>query len=124
MAQTKQRRKTKHRGNAAGIVESRGRTGRKPTADEKAGKARGAKATQVKKDRFDKPPTWKGAFYRSMIAAVLMLLFSLLALKQTAQAAMVLFPVILLLYVPISYYSDLWLYRRRRRQKAAKAGKA
>ena len=33
MAQTK--RKTKHRGNAAGVVESRGRTGRKPTAEEK-----------------------------------------------------------------------------------------
>ena len=39
MAQTKRKRQTKHRGNAAGVVESRGRTGRKPTADEKSGKA-------------------------------------------------------------------------------------
>ena len=31
MAQTKRKRQTKHRGNAAGIVETRGRTGRKPT---------------------------------------------------------------------------------------------
>jgi hypothetical protein len=32
MAQTKRKRRTKHRGNAAGTIESRGRTGRKPTA--------------------------------------------------------------------------------------------
>ena len=37
MAQTKRKRQTKHRGNAAGVVESRGRTGRKPTAAEKSG---------------------------------------------------------------------------------------
>ena len=29
MAQTRKRRQTKHRGNAAGMVESRGRTGRR-----------------------------------------------------------------------------------------------
>ena len=37
MAQTRRKRRTKHRGNAAGVVESRGRTGRKPTAAEKTG---------------------------------------------------------------------------------------
>ena len=31
MAQTKKKRSTKHRGNAAGIVEARGRTGSKPS---------------------------------------------------------------------------------------------
>ena len=39
MAQTRRKRQTKHRGNAAGVVESRGRTGRKPTAAEKSGEA-------------------------------------------------------------------------------------
>ena len=34
MAQTKRKRRTKHRGNAAGSIEARGRTGRKPTAEE------------------------------------------------------------------------------------------
>lgn len=126
MAQPRQRRKTKHRGNAAGIVEARGRTGRKPTTAEKnSGQARG-KATQQqqRKNRLDKPPTWKGAFYRSMVAAVIMLLLVLLLLKGTA-SSIALFPVVLLIYVPISYYTDLWMYRRRQRQKeAAKAGKA
>ena len=35
MAQTKRKRRTKHRGNAAGAVEARGRTGRKPTEAER-----------------------------------------------------------------------------------------
>ena len=34
MAQTKRKRRSKHRGTAAGTIEARGRTGRKPTANE------------------------------------------------------------------------------------------
>lgn len=118
MAQTKRRRQTKHRGNAAGAIESRGRTGRKPTAEEKAGKPRVEKIP-----RQDRPPTWLGALYRAMAAAVLMLLVSLLLIKKSSQIV-VLFPIVLLLYWPISYYTDLWLYRRRMRAKARQNGKA
>lgn len=126
MAQTKRRRQTKHRGNAAGMVESRGRTGRKPTADEKSGKANAAKSSEQRVPRADRPPTWPGAFYRAMAAAVVMLLFSLFALKlKHPNQIVALFPIVLLLYVPISYYTDLWLFRRRQAAKAkAKAGKA
>ncbi len=69
MAQTK--RKTKHRGNAAGMVESRGRTGRRPTAAERSGSAREkAKAKEQRLNKYDRPPTWRGAFYRAAVAAV------------------------------------------------------
>jgi hypothetical protein len=123
MAQTKRKRQTKHRGNAAGVVESRGRTGRKPTAAEKSGKgidATGKKERPLAKQ--DRPPTWLGAFYRSMFAAVLMLLVSLFLLKKPGEA-IALFPIVLLAYVPISYYSDMWMFnRRQRRKKAAAAG--
>lgn len=120
MPQTK--RKTKHRGNAAGMVESRGRTGRKPTAAEKSGGARGSASAKaaVKPNRLDQPPTWKSAFLRSMAAAVIMLLIAILMIKKP-QEAIAIFPIVLVLYVPVSYYTDLWLYRRRQRQKAAKA---
>ena len=50
MAQTKRKRRTKHRGNAAGMVEARGRTGRKPDAPSRA--ARGARRAGAP-DRFD-----------------------------------------------------------------------
>jgi hypothetical protein len=126
MAQTKRRRQTKHRGNAAGMVESRGRTGRKPTTEEKGGKPIAAKrGKQERVPRADRPPTWLGAFYRAMAAAVLMLLFSLLVLKlKHPNQVVALFPIVLILYVPISYYTDLWLFRRRQAAKAKAAGRA
>ena len=124
MAQTKRKRQTKHRGNAAGVIESRGRTGRKPTAAEKSGKGIGATG---KKEpalaRQDRPPTWLGAFYRAMVAAVLMLLISLFLIKK-ANEAIALFPIVLAIYVPISYYTDTWMFNRRMRKKAQSGGKA
>ncbi len=114
MAQTK--RKTKHRGNAAGVVESRGRTGRKPTTEEKSGKPTGpAKKKYV--DKRDKPPTWTSAFYKAMIAAVLVLLVSMFLFKKANQA-IELFPFVLLVYVPLSYYIDKMMYQRYQRIKA------
>ena len=121
MAQTKRKRQTKHRGNAAGVVESRGRTGRKPTAAEKSGDAReAARAKERLIDRRDRKPTWRGAFLKAMAAAVLLLAVVILFLKgQGIQ----LFPVVLILYTLISYYTDLWIYNRRQRAKASRAGK-
>lgn len=121
MAQTRRKRRTKHRGNAAGVVESRGRTGRKPTAAEKSGDARAlAREREQKHDRRDRPPTWRGAFIRAMFAAVLMLLIVIVVFNQPNQA-IALFPIVLAMYVPISYYTDKWIYDRRQRNKA-KAG--
>ncbi|MEA2314244.1 MAG: hypothetical protein QOI03_936 [Solirubrobacteraceae bacterium] len=123
MAQTRRRRQTKHRGNAAGVVESRGRTGRKPTAAEKDPNSRAAKlAAEKQLDRRDRPPTWRGAFVRAMFAAVLMLLILLVFFHQSNQA-IALFPIVLVVYVPISYYTDLWLFKRRQRSKAASGRK-
>src|SRR5437763_164803 len=62
MAQTKRKRKTKHRGTQAGTVESRGRTGRRPT------QAEGRKITRDRrKTRLDRPPTWRSALNRDAI---------------------------------------------------------
>jgi hypothetical protein len=122
MAQTKRKRQTKHRGNAAGVVESRGRTGRKPTTAEKTGKGKdAARAKEQRLAKGDRPPTWLGAFYRSMVAAVLLLLVCLL-LKIKSTQVIALFPFALLLYTPISYYTDTWMFRRRQRRKATGGG--
>ena len=121
MAQTRRRRRTKHRGNAAGVIESRGRTGRKPTAAEKRGAESAARAKDTLKDRRDRPPTWRGAFYRAMIAAVLLLV---VAIVLHVGAAFAYFPFALLVYTPISYYTDLWIYRRRQRAKAEAGGRS
>jgi hypothetical protein len=126
MAQTKRKRQTKHRGNAAGVVESRGRTGRKPTASERSttsdrrSASEKAKAREQRLARQDRPPTWRGAFYRAMVAAVLMLLVSMFLLKKPNEAIAI-FPIVLGLYVPISYYTDMAMYRRRQKRKAKQA---
>jgi hypothetical protein len=125
MAQTKRKRQTKHRGNAAGVVESRGRTGRKPTVAEKRDgvAAKGKGAPRKRGDRFDDPPTWRGAFFRALAAAVLMVAVSLfLFAKKNPAEAFLIFPVALGAYTPISYYSDMWAYNRRKREKAKQAG--
>jgi hypothetical protein len=123
MAQTRRRRQTKHRGNAAGVVESRGRTGRKPTAAEKsvAGREK-AEARERRVARQDRVPTWRGAFWRALAAAVLLLAAMLLLTGKPGQA-FALFPIVLLAYVPISYYTDTWLYKRRMRAKAKRDGR-
>ncbi|HEY3829942.1 MAG TPA: hypothetical protein VGL57_12155 [Solirubrobacteraceae bacterium] len=120
MAQTKRKRQTKHRGNAAGVVESRGRTGRRPTAAEKstAGREK-AQKKELREQRYDRPPTWRGAFYRALAAAVLMVAVSLFVISKKPAQLILIFPVVLALYVPISYYTDMWMYKRRMRKKAA-----
>jgi hypothetical protein len=66
MAQAKRKRTRKHRGTAAGTIERAGRTGRPRTREEAKKIAR-----ERRQQRFDKPPTWKGALQRAGIAAAL-----------------------------------------------------
>jgi hypothetical protein len=123
MAQTKRKRRTKHRGNAAGVVESRGRTGRKPTAAEKGGKGGdAARAKEKRLDRYDREPTWRGAFWRALVAAMFLVLVAGLVLGATAGQTVAYFTFALLAYTPVSYYTDRWLFRRRQRSKAKQGG--
>jgi len=115
MAQTKRKRRTKHRGTAAGTIESRGRTGRPLTSEEKKKQDRAA----GREKRLNTPPTWKGSFQRALLASALMFLFILVTSKGSNKiAAAVLFAVFALaLYVPAGYYLELYLFRRRQRRK-------
>lgn len=123
MPQTRRKRKTKHRGNAAGAIESRGRTGRKPTSAEKSVKGReAAQAKAAKVARYDRPPTWSGAIWRALAAAVMMLALSL-ALTKRPTTSFILFPIVLLMYIPLSYYTDQWLFKRRMRKAGNSPGK-
>lgn len=121
---TKNRRSTKHRGNAAGMIEARGRTGRKPSASEKgttAGKGTRRGSTTGRKNRFESPPTWKGAGIRAVVAAAIVYAVSTLLLKHTtAVTNLTLVPIVLAFYTPMIYYTDLFMYRRAQRKKSAR----
>jgi polyferredoxin len=121
MAQTRKRRQTKHRGNAAGMVEARGRTGRKPEPGERAKLDPKQEARRKRMERLDKPPTWRGALNRAGIAALIFVV-AIIALGQQPAAAATLGAVMLLLYIPMSYFTDNFIYKRRQRRKQQGAG--
>jgi hypothetical protein len=115
-------RRTKHRGNAAGMIESRGRTGRKPSAAEKGTSSSGGrKPGATRKNRYDSPPTWKGASWRAAIAAAVVYAVSTVLIKHTTPTRnLILVPIVLALYMPIIYYTDQFMYRRQQRRKSAR----
>jgi hypothetical protein len=114
MAQTKRKRQTKHRGNAAGMIEARGRTGRAPTSAEKGGKGKDGE----KVPRQDRPPSWSSAFMRAAVATIALVLIGVLFIKNGAKVLLPFFPVILGVYTVIGYQTDKVLYNRRMRRKA------
>lgn len=116
MAQTRRKRRSKHRGTPAGTIETRGRTGRPPTADERKKQAR----TSAREERLNRPPTWKSSVTRAFVAAAIVFIFMLVVnhSKKNALVGALLFTVIaLVIYIPAGYYLELTLYRRRQRKK-------
>src|SRR5215208_6768753 len=117
MAQTKRKRQSKHRGTKGGTVIARGRTGRRPTAEERKEAAR-AEARARRPHRHDKPPTWKGAAVRAAIATVFFVVLSVLLLEQPLAAAAGLAAFVLVAYTLMGYGIDLLFHKRRLRQRA------
>jgi hypothetical protein len=119
---SRNRRSTKHRGNAAGMIETRGRTGRKPRPNEKGSSARGPStgaSSSRRRSRYDKPPTWKGSAIRGAIAAALVYAVIALLNKHSSPAnELILVPIVLGIYVPLIHYTDTYMYRRQQRKKA------
>src|SRR4051812_30887063 len=116
MAQTKRKRRTKHRGNAAGVVETRGRTGRPPTASERKADARAKRL-----ERFDKPPTWRSAATRAAIATILFIAAVAIIFKNNISSAIAIGGFMFLMYIPLGYYTDMFIYRRRQAKKGQAA---
>jgi Flp pilus assembly protein TadB len=114
MAQTKRRRRTKHRGTAAGSIETRGRTGRPPSADEK----RKASREALREQRLNRQPTWNSSAKRAGLASALMFAFLLLTSKGNVFAAVMFAVVAFGIYVPSGYYLETFLWKRRQRKKA------
>ena len=116
MAQTKRKRRTKHRGNAAGKVEVRGRTGRPPTPEERKKQQRAARGQA----RTPKPPTWNAAIKKALLATAFIFIFLLVTNKFRVVPALIFAILAMLLYIPSGYYLDGYLYRRYQRRQLQK----
>jgi drug/metabolite transporter (DMT)-like permease len=125
VAQTKKRRRRKHRGTQGGSIDTRGPRGRPRTREEARARARQKQSTRGKQrqrvDRRDIQPTWRTAFYRGLFgSAVFFLLFWLFGRPPAASAGLAV--ALLAIYVPLGYYVDMFFWRRRMRQlQAARA---
>jgi hypothetical protein len=121
MAQTKRKRRSKHRGNAAGVVESRGRTGRRPTEDEQ----RKASRQSAREARLNKPPTWNSAFLKAALMAGLLFVFTQIGLfgsKAAISQSIAICLFALVLYTPIAYATDKFVYTRAQKRKQQAKG--
>src|SRR4051812_31956557 len=123
MAQTKKKRRSKHRGNAAGVIESRGRTGRPPSAAERKLSDK-ERAAQARRDRMMREPTWKSATTRAGLAAIVFGVLLVFAFQTAIAQAISLTALVFLFYIPLGYYTDQFIYKRRVKSEAAKAVKA
>jgi hypothetical protein len=118
VAQTKRKRKSKHRGTAAGTVQARGRTSRPPSE-----KARKELRREAARDlRLARPPTWSRAFKTAGFAGVAMFVFLFLIVgkghKDPVGAAIGLSVLATAFYVPAGYYMERFMWRRRMEKKA------
>jgi hypothetical protein len=120
MAQTRRKRRTKHRGNAAGKVEQRGRTSRPPSPEERKAQRR-EQSKLERQNRMARPPSWQRAATRSLVTTALFVAFVTLALDQPLGQTLALGGLLVLLYIPFGYFLDSFFYKRfSARQNAAK----
>jgi Flp pilus assembly protein TadB len=114
MAQTKRKRHTKHRGNAAGSVTSRGRTSRPPTEKERKSRTK----EEARQERLNRRPTWKSMVTRAGFAAVLMFVLLLVLGKGHNPFYAIVFALVAFaLYVPAGYYLENFMWKRRMRKQ-------
>jgi uncharacterized membrane protein YphA (DoxX/SURF4 family) len=114
VAQTKRKRRRKHKGTPAGnVVSGGGKASPKGKSDGRAD------ARQRRQERMDRVPTWRGAVNRAAIAAVIfgVLLASPLFSRPISQA-LVLTVFVFALYIPLGYGTDKLFYNFRQRRKA------
>ncbi|MGO9751261.1 MAG: hypothetical protein ACLP8S_06845 [Solirubrobacteraceae bacterium] len=123
MAQTKRKRRSKHRGTAAGMIQSRGRTGRPPSPEER----KQASREQAREKRLSKAPTWQSAAKRAGLIAVFLFVVLAFVMKpkkgNSLGAAAIISLVALCFYIPTGYYLDRFIHRRALAKRAGGAKK-
>jgi hypothetical protein len=120
MAQTRRKRRRKHRGTQGGSIDRRGRT--RPRNRKEAR----AQARRQAVDRRDIRPTWRSSINRALIAAGIFVALLLLLFGQEPLPAIGLGVFMLVFYIPMGYGIDLFLYNRRQasKRRAAQEAKA
>jgi hypothetical protein len=116
VAQTKKKRRKKHKGTQGGRIDTRRRTKPRSRAEAQAqARSRRSGSSPSGSKKADSPPTWKGAINRALIAAAIFALLLLTIFHRPPAAAIGLAAFMLVFYVPAGYYMDSYMWRRRER---------
>src|SRR3954447_7311709 len=115
MAQTKKRRRRKHRGTQGGKIDSNRRRARPRSREEARARARSSRRTGT--SRFDSPPTWRSATMRGLVAAGIFAALLLLIFKQKPTEALGFGVFMLAFYIPAGFMIDSFMWRRRERAR-------
>lgn len=121
MAQTKKKRRRKHRGTQGGRIDTRPARGRARSRAEAQNRARSRTKKKGGKGgpRTPQPASWSGALKKGGIAAILFV--GLLALMgQNPITTLVVGVLMLGFYVPMSFVMDRFFYERYLRKEAKK----
>jgi hypothetical protein len=113
MAQTKRKRKRKHRGTPAGTVSRQVRTGQPRNREDAKAIAR-----ERRKERLDRQPTWRGAINRAGIAAAVFALLVIVAFGRPVAQGLLLGVFMFALYIPLGYATDRAIYNFRHRKRS------
>ncbi len=115
MAQTRKKRRRKHRGTQGGRIDSNRRAARPRSREEAKARARAGRkrpATGV-----DAPPTWRSAVTRGVVAAAIFTVLLVLLFQRPLGSALALGGFMLVFYIPAGYYIDTMMWRRRERAR-------
>ena len=115
MAQTRRKRRKKHRGTQAGTIE------RPASSSRSGGRGRAAPATakERREERLDRQPSIRGALNRAAFSALIFGVLLYFLFDQSPLQAALLSGFMLLVYVPLGYFTDRFFYDRRQRKKHA-----
>lgn len=122
MAQTRKKRARKHRGTQAGSIDTRKKARPKNRAEAK-NQVRSRKSSKPGPSRLERPPTWKGAAIRGVIASVVFVVLLMLLFGRSFTAALPIGLFMLIFYIPAGYYMDSFMWRRRERARIRSGGK-
>jgi hypothetical protein len=115
VAQTRKKRRRKHRGTQGGRIDTGRRSARPRSREEAKARARAGRRSPSKK--VDAPPTWRSSITRGAVAAVIFTALLMLLFKRPLGASLALGAFMLVFYIPAGYWIDTTMWRRRERAR-------
>jgi hypothetical protein len=118
MAQTKKKRRRKHRGTQGGRIDTRPARGRARSRAEAKSQAR-SRTNKKSGPRVPAAPSWSSALKKGGVAAVLFV--GLLAFMGQAPGTSLVVGILMLgFYIPMAFLLDRFMYQRHLRKEAQK----